>query len=292
MKSLADPCCGSPVDDHPPSLSKSAVLARNLRATSYMKTAWYLRIRSVTLLSQVFGICCVANPDPKDITVTPQQVIADFTTLVLTPVSLPDELADYTAAMGQFDSLIAAVLERTGLDLVPAPEYAAIWEGILDRAEALFDSATGERNEEAFDLARQQLFSRLIELYDPDAILYPEIWVVGAPFSNGVARWDGTSQALVGLGTRLIHAFGAWFSGSESHLPAGTVDALSLVVFVESIEGQEFYAKSGGIQVLEKVGSDLEDRRSVPVEEWFADRVRNHKAVELALAPLLSQASR
>ena len=250
------------------------------------------RLWSALLLGQLLGISCMANPDPEAIQFAPERVSADIRTIVLTPVSLPDELADHSEAMVQFDSLIAETLQQTRFDLIPAQEYAAIWEGILGRTEALFDSVTGERNEGRFDLARQQLFCRLVELYDPAAILYPEIWIVGAPFSEGVARWDGTSEALVGLGTRLLHAVGAAFSGSESHLPAGTLDALSLVVFVESIEGEELYSGSGGLRVVEKVGGDPEEGAPVPPQTWFADRVRNRKAVELALGPLLSEASR
>ncbi len=256
-----------------------------------MRARWQGHIRALPLLSQLLGVSCGAHLDPAPMGVVPEQLLGQVKTIVLTPVSLPDELADYAAIMGQFDSLIAGMLERTRFDLIPAQEYAAIWEGILGRTEALFDSATGERNEDQFDVARQQLFGRLIELYDPDAILYPEVWIVDAPFSDGVARWDGTSQALVGLGTRLVHAIGAALSGSESHLPAGTVNALSLVVFIENMEGEELYSNSGGIQVIEKVGGDPEDRKNVPPEEWFANGVRNRKAVELALAQLLREAS-
>lgn len=242
------------------------------------------------LMSGLLIAGCFASPDPN--AVTPRPIPDAVQTIVLTPVSLPDELADHAATMDQFDSLIVGLLEQTRFDLIPASEYVAIWEGILHRTESLFDPITGERNEDQFDVARQQLFRRLNVLYHPDAILYPEIWVVSAPFADGVARWDGASQALVGLGTRLAHALGAALSGSDRNLPSGTVDALSLVVFVEDMEGEELYAHSGGIQVLEKVGGSARDRTAVPGEQWFADRERNRKAVELALHPLVSDAHR
>jgi hypothetical protein len=242
---------------------------------------------SVVLIVLVTATC-VSSPNPNAI--TPQRIPDAVETIVLTPVSLPDELAEHAASMEQFDSLITWLLEQTRFDCIPASEYAAIWERILDRTEGLFDSLTGERNEEQFDLARRQLFRRLNTLYRADAILYPEIWVVNAPFADGVARWDGASQALVGLGTRLVHALGAALSGSDSNLPSGAVEALSLVVFVEDMQGEELYAHSGGIQVLEKVGGSPRDRTAVPEEEWFADRARNRKAVELALDPIVSEA--
>jgi hypothetical protein len=209
-------------------------------------------------------------------------------TIVLTPTVVPEELAEFSAAMEEVDSLIAAALKATGFRLVPAGEYATIWERLMERVGGVLDSATGERMEERFEVARRQLLNELDSRYDPDALLYPEIWIVDAAFSEGAARWDGTSQALIGLGTRLIHALGAAFSGSESNLPSGTVEALSLVVFLEDMDGEELYANSGGIEVLEKVGSDPRDRRRVPDQKLFTNHARIRRAVALALDPLLS----
>lgn len=212
-------------------------------------------------------------------------------TIVLTPTSLPEELAAFTPAMEEIDSLIEASLGDAGFELIPASEYARIWEDIMERVGGVVDSVTGERVEERFESARQQLFAQLGELYGPDALLYPEIWIVDAPFAEGTAQWDGTSQALIGLGTRLIHALGASFSGSESNLPTGAVEALSLVVFVEDMGGDELYANSGGIEVLERVGGDARDRRRVPDDELLTNHARIRKAVAEALDPLLSGTS-
>lgn len=234
------------------------------------------------------AVSCSVNSDQATHVATPDQQSVSINTIVLTPVSVPEGLEEYTAAMEEFDSLIAQSLERAGYTTVPADEYAELWEGILSGTVGLFDSLTGERNEAVFEAARQVLFGWLSELYDPDALLYPEIWIVDAPFAGGTAQWDGVSQELVGVGTRVVDALGALFSATESNLPTGAVEAVSLVVFIENMEGEEIYANSGGIQVLEKVGKRTDDRKPVPGDEWFTNHSRNRRAVSVALGPILN----
>ncbi len=253
-----------------------------------MKNRWCRLLRWALPVVVPAAVSCSVNSDQATYAATPDQQSVNINTIVLTPVSVPEGFEEYTAAMEEFDSLIAQSLERAGYTTVPAEEYAALWEDILDRTVGLFDSLTGERNEAVFDTARQELFTLLSELYHPDALLYPEIWIVDAPFSGGTAQWDGVSQELVGVGTRIVDALGALFSATESNLPTGDVEAVSLVVFIENMEGEEIFANSGGIQVLEKVGKHPDDRKPVPKDEWFTNQSRNRRAVSIALGPILN----
>jgi hypothetical protein len=248
----------------------------------------HLSTSYATLLAWLLLTGCAGQSEPEAFAVEPDLFYDVTNTLVLTPVSLPSELDPYGDHMEEFDSLIASVLGQADFTLIPAHEYTILWEGVMEQAGGFFDPVTGERDEEKFAVARDSLFSLLAEVYHPDALLYPEIWIVGAPYSEGTARWDGTSQGLIGFGTRLIDALGAVFSGSESNLPEGTVDALSLVIFIESMEGEELYMKSGGIQVMQKVGRDPRDIETVPDDEILSDHERNRKAVVTALKPLLT----
>ena len=234
------------------------------------------------------AVACSVNSDQATHSATPEQPSVSVNTIVLTPVSVPEGFEEFTTTMEEFDSLIAASLNRAGYTLIPADEYAALWEEMLERAVGLFDTLTGERSEAVFEATRQELFERLGELYHPDALLYPEIWIVDAPFAGGTAQWDGVSQELVGVGTRIVDALGALFSATESNLPTGDVEAVSLVVFIENMEGEEVYANSGGIQILEKVGTHPDDRKPVPKDEWFANHSRNRRAVSIALGPILN----
>ncbi len=259
-----------------------------MRSDEAMKNRWCRLLRWVLPVVVPTAVSCSVNSDQATVAATPDQQYVSVNTIVLTPVSVPEGLEEHTAAMEEFDSLIAVSLERADYTIIPAEEYAALWEGILSRTVGLFDSLTGERNEAVFEAARQVLFGRLNELYHPDALLYPEIWIVDAPFSGGTAQWDGVSQELVGVGTRIVDALGALFSATESNLPTGDVEAVSLVVFIENMEGEEIYANSGGIQVLEKVGRHPDDRKPVSKNEWFTNHSRNRRAVSIALGPILN----
>ena len=257
-------------------------MAPNMRKQRLRTSRYWLAVCAASLTA-----ACAIKSDQADEKATPHQPSVNVSTIVLAPVSMPDGFEEYTAAMAEFDSLIARELKAAGYQTVPAEEYALLWEGILERTDGLFDSLTGERNEAAFDTAREMLFALLSEQYHPDALLYPEVWLVDAPFSGGTAQWDGAAEELVGVGTRIVDALGALFSPNESNLPTGEVEAASLVVFVESMTGEELFANSGGIQVLEKVGSNPEDRRRVPKEKIFTNRSRNRRAVRIALGPIL-----
>lgn len=261
--------------------------------TTLALTEWTLRSPRFStpyaiVSAWLFLAGCAGSSQPEAFAVEPDLFYDVTNTLVLTPVSLPSELDPYADHVEEFDSLIASFLEQADFDLIPAKEYSTLWEGVMEQVGGFFDPVTGERDEEKFTAARDSLFSLLTELYHPDALLYPEIWLVGAPFSEGTARWDGTSQALIGFGTRLIDALGTVFSGSESNLPEGNVDALSLVIFIENMEGEELYMESGGIQVMQKVGRDPRDVKAVPDDEILSDHERNRKAVVIALKPLLT----
>ena len=141
----------------------------------------------------------------------------------------------------------------------------------------------------AYGFAGKVLFIDLTDLFDADAVLYPEIWVVEAPFADGVASWDGTSESMVGFGLRFLDVLSAIFWADEAEgLPRGTVNALSLVVFAEDMNGREVFSNAGGIQVLEKVGLNADDLKSVESEKLLRDWPRNSKAVEIALAPLIN----
>jgi hypothetical protein len=252
-----------------------------------MRTPGLSKPHAIAVMSLLLA-GCAGKVERGAFAVEPDLLTRSINTLVLTPVSLPSELDPYADHMEEFDSLIANLLTRTDFVLIPAREYSALWEGVMERAGWLFDPVTGERDDERFAAARDTLFSLLTDLYHPDALLYPEIWIVGAPFSEGTARWDGTSQGLIGFGTRLIDALGAALSGSDSNLPEGTVDALSLVVFIESMEGDELFVNSGGIQVMQKVGRDPGDVRPIPDEHVLSDHERNRSAVSKTLKPLLT----
>jgi hypothetical protein len=211
-------------------------------------------------------------------------------TIVLTPVLLPEELEGREVAATELDSLVASLLASSGYSVVPPDHYTTIWTDLVEQMGGLHDPNSGQLDQERFDLARERLFSDLTELYRADAVLYPEVWVVDAPFSDGVASWDGVREGLVGFGTRLLEALSSilWQEG-QSSLPVGKVRALSLVVIAEDMSGYEILSSAGGIQVLEKVGLNPSDIEAVRDRDLLVDSERIAKAAAIALSPLLKR---
>ncbi len=232
---------------------------------------------------------CAGKSDSYPFSIPPEGFFQQTEIVALTPVLIPEGLQVQATAAGEFDSLIATVLADAGYSLVSVEDYVAVWGRILDQMGGLSDPITGERDETKFELARERLYLDLSEMYHADVVLYPEIWTVDAPFAEGVATWDGTSQSMVEFGVRVLDFIGAILSSSESQLPRGTVRALSLMVFMEDMNGVEVFSDAGGIELLEKVGTDPGSRQLVPEEELFQDRQRSREAVDRALRALVER---
>ncbi len=234
-------------------------------------------------------LSCAGLPEYRTIPEPLDPFFIGGETVVMAPVVLPEGLEDREPEAVWIDSVIAQRLTATGYDVVPAEQYAAIWDQIVLQMGGLVDSSTGELDEDRFELARERLFMDLTDLFDADAVLYPEIWLVEAPFADGVASWDGTSENMVGFGLRFLDALGAVLSNDDrGGLPQGTVSALSLVLIAEDMSGREVFSNAGGIQLLEKVGMDADDVSTVDAEQLLRDWERNAKALEIVLGPLVN----
>lgn len=192
-------------------------------------------------------------------------------TIVVTTVSLPEGVEAPDSVLTWFEDLIEATLRGAGFTVVPVQEYVDIWNRITEEAGGFFDPFTGERDEPRYEAGVAELFDELKQRFSPDAILYPELWIVEAPTnSGGYARWDGTSEK-VDI---------SWES---------TVLALSLAVVLQNMEGAELYANVWGLEVLEVYDREAGEFVPVPSEYLFADRVRNFTAVMKVLDPLVNR---
>lgn len=207
--------------------------------------------------------------------------------LVVAPVTAPLEFEIAESSLAQMDSLIEGALVEGGHRCVPAADYSRIWERAVHQIGGLYDSTTGEPDEFKAELARDRLRTDLIDMYHPDYVLYPEIWVVQAETSGGIARWDGVSQPVVGLGGRVINAIDALLHQYDGFLEPGFVDALSLGVVVEDMEGTVVYQNAGGIEVLEEGDAVTEKENGRSLSNILTDGERNQRAVRSALLPLL-----
>lgn len=220
-------------------------------------------------LATALLLACVAVPTRSDPFAVPRQLFFDSVeTIVVTSTSVVGEVTIADSILTQFENVIEDKLRAAGLSVVPASEYAEIWDRIAGETGGFFDPYTGERDEESFQTAAGRLRTELVERFDPDAFLYPEIWEVEAPFSVGEAYWAGVTQSVTG---------GGGYSGD--------VLATTLLVAIQDTSGNELYTKEAGIQVLEYMLQGEFTRLNS--EQLFGDSTFVPAAVSRALDPLL-----
>ncbi len=245
----------------------------------------------VGLLSWGAVSACGGRTTVDPFLISPDDFRTEIHTLVVAPVTAPEDLEISEDALVVMDSLIREEIDTIGFVTAGAEAYSETWVPILERFGGFYDPITGGRNEARHREAQMQLYDELAATFGADAVLYPELWLVDAPFEGGVARWDGTSEDVRVLAGQVLD----WVStiaaalaslNADQENPAGSVSALSLGIVIESIEGAEIYSHAGGIQVLEKMRWNERDWQQVSPEELLADRDRLKRAVRLVLRPL------
>jgi len=105
--------------------------------------------------------------------------------------------------------------------------------------------------------------------------------VVNAQLKGPVARWDGTSQRILGLRDRL--ALGSL---------QGSIPGLSLLLVITARNGAPLYTQRAGIELLAGFGLNDGGFHRLPETELWRDPERLQRAVERALAPLLEHTGR
>jgi len=213
------------------------------------------------------GACAVRASSSYDLFLVPSGEFRDSVKrVVIAPVVLQTDVAVPEAVLQRIDSLIAGELTASGFEVVPSLVYEEIWMRLNEEAGGFFDPYTGERDDERFEAAVSQLKLELQQGFDPDALVYPEIWPVEVPVSYGVASWDGVKQSS--------------FNVNDVTL------ALSLVIVIEDMGGKELYVNGGGLEVAEMWSRALGVVRR-PTSNMFRDEERLINAVQIALQPLL-----
>ncbi len=238
------------------------------------------------------GVVACGRAAPPAFLVSPEQFFASTRVVALAPVRPPAELVIGEHGLARLDTLLDARLREAGFAVVPATEYAQIWQVVLERVGGVYDPQTGVPDDARLAEARLQLADELELAFGADAILYPELWVEDVPFSDGRAEWHGVSEGVVRIAPAIVDAVLGTLAAfgdaghTDTEYPSGVVRALSLHVFVEDLAGVETYRRAGGIRVLERMGWHAGDWRPVDSEELLSDPERNRRAVEVALAPL------
>ncbi len=236
----------------------------------------------LTLLAFVL-LGCAGKPSYDPWLAPRDSFLTSTRTIALSPIRVPDDLEQPAPVEATFDSLITEALRAAGFAVVSPDIVSDIWGHGADSVGGYYDPMTGRQDTSKLNPLRRYLKQRLREEHGAEAVLFPEINVVDAPYSDGTATWDGTSQAVAGFFKVLLAAI------ANTDLPAGTAQGLSLYVQIESVEGGVVFTNSGGIELLAKPTGDGSRLNWVPREKLFVDRQRNEKAVRVALGSLVTR---
>jgi hypothetical protein len=224
---------------------------------------------------------CAATTTYNPFKVTRNDIQAKVKSIALAPIQIGADVENPAVVKAQLERLLAAKLQAGGFRVIASGEYAKSWNQAVEKLGAVYDPASGKRDDKQFNAALEYAARDVRVKTKADALLFSAIVTVNADFYSNMAEWHGT--------TDYVRPEGVWatFSGPQAR---GTIGALSLWVDLIDFEGMEMYANFGGVQVTSKLypGVRFVD---VPRQELLANEARNTRAVDAALNPLLGQPS-
>lgn len=229
------------------------------------------------LLGALLSACATAPPH-NPFKVERDEILARVKTVAMLPVAFPGKLDREAEVAKRYESLIAAELARLNFTVVPASEYAAIWDPMVAKVGGFFDPVTGEADQEKYKAVSDLAVREMVDRHGVDAFLHPRILVVDAYWAYNEATWHGVTESSTGR-----EGFWASFAAPAA---SGRMGALSLAVLITDVNGEPYYVDYGGIQLLYRV-SKMSRFSEVPEQELFADPSRDKRAVAISLAPLL-----
>ena len=223
-------------------------------------------LASIALVSA----CTVMQPQVSPFRVESERFLDSIQTLVLAPTSLVGEFDVEDFVLDEFDSLLAGKLGEIGFDIVPANEFARIWNQITKTSGGFYDPYSGERDESKYSDATDRLFRELNARFKPDALVFPEIWEVEIPFSFGQATWGGRRQQVLG---------GVGYSGD--------IRATVLMLVVQDTVGEELFVNDVGIELLDYLQDG--EYLSIPSDRILTDSTLVHAAIDSVLEPIVRE---
>lgn len=235
---------------------------------------------TMVAVAMTVAACATAPPPVSPFKISQGEFQQRIRIIALGQLNLPDAVDDPAKIRSMFESRIEDKLRSAGFTVIKSAETTEIWNRIVKQLGGSFDPNTGRRDPEKFKLLVEDFRREVHDKFQADAILFPRLVSVSAPWAGKTAKWHGTADAVKTTGSFVAEAF----FGMSTH---GRIGALSLAARIEDIAGVLVYEEFGGIQVLSKVSG----RNFVPVPptELLVDQEKNCRGVDLALAPLLQR---
>ncbi len=233
-----------------------------------MKRPRVLMAIAISMATSWIAACVHRGAPANPFAVSPDNLFGRIRTLAVAPVTASVELDLSGHSVAKLETVLEDRLEQAGFNVVPAYEYLGIWQHIADGFGGFYDTHTGERDDESYRLATEQMRQELRDRHEVDGVLFPELRDGMVPFRYGVAKWDGASQGVSG-------AYGL----------SGEVRAISLVVAIEDLAGTELFANGFGFATIDAWHDG--DWLSLDLDAVVEDSRLISEAVTGVLAPIV-----
>lgn len=224
-----------------------------------------------TLLLLVAG--CAARSEPLPVA-GPHPLVASLGTLCQTPLVVALELPDRDRRIAPLETIVAEELQRAGFVVVPTARVTSVWDDATKRGGPIYDPHTGDLDEARATKVREQARTALQRELGCQGLVGARVSLVTAAFSGSRLNWDGVVDEM---------------SGGGGHY--GITAAASLWISISDMTGREVYFRAGGIQPLEEIGFagfvGSPRFEAVAAENVLGDPVRNRRAVQASLQPML-----
>ena len=218
---------------------------------------------------------CACRPHPYSLApfkVGKEHFHGKVKTIALAPLALPFKLQHSQDVQQLFEYYLTMILEAAGFTVVSSDIYSRTWDALADKVGGYYNSRTGKVDNSKLKAVFDHFGRQMYEKYHVDAFLRSSVAQVGVQFAHCRACWHGVSEDI-----------GLPFFSADMR---GSLPALSLIVSIEDRDGVVMYNNGAGIQLAATV--HFGSINSLPEEDILTCKLKNKRAVELALQPLIS----
>jgi len=171
-------------------------------------------------------------------------------TVCLHPTQIPAGIPEPQRKIDSLEFIFNQRLTEVGFTVVPSAKVEESWQAITKREGGVFDPDTGRRDEDRYQRIADRARAEMKTTLGCDVFLAPTVSMVLAPWTEGIAEWDGRRDSLQG--------------GRNAF---GRVPAFSLWVAILDLDGEEIYFGTGGIEVAAELQSEFLSERFEGVDE-------------------------
>ncbi len=226
------------------------------------------------LLVLVFITSCKSTKVPTHI--NSKTYFTNYNAVVLTGFVLPPQLKHRADVKDHIKQKVTELFTTNGVKVIDESHYFSEFENQKKMAGGYIDEYTGKVNEDKRDAVRLAALNALKQTHGIDSVLFYDIRSRSAYFGDYRASWDGQSEPYEKNNSDVAN-----FLSSIIFETSGKIPAISLMVFLEDVTGNELYKGAGGLQLIAKLNDD-EEFESVPVKELLQDKALLNFSVEQA----------